>query len=461
MKLARMLLAVAAAISLAGVSSVSAQEGPQRQAGPVNVPGIKTTFVPLGSGQAAILYEPVNPGPKAQIAVFAMHSAIDYLTHSSCTELSTRGYRVLCANNANSKSRWFNEGMLNDVLLTAKTAITFLRGYPGVKKIVLWGHSGGATVMTAYQDVAENGVKACQEEIKIYKCPDSLAGLPPADGVILGDPNWGIANDVLTGTDPALLSYDNGMNLNPDLDMFNPKNGFKSAGSTYSQEFIKRFLAAQAKRNNAVVDLALQRLALINAGKGMYSDDEPFIISGAIFTANKLYTSDMRLLAYTQKAWPLLHADGSTTTGIVRSVRVPTATQTPSHSMKNGALKTTVRGFLNTYATRATDKYGYDEDTGELGVIWRSSQGSNPGNAEGIAVPFLTMAMTGSFEMGSAETIHNHVKATDKELVYVEGATHNYNTCKRCEKTPGQYGDTTKSTYDYADKWLSKPGRFL
>lgn len=461
MKLVHTLFAIAAAIGLTGVSPVWAQEITQRGPGPVTVTGVKTTFVSLGAGQPAMLYEPINPGPKAQIAVFSMHSAVDFLTHSSCSELSTRGYRVLCANNANSKSRWANEGMMHDVLLTSKAAMVYLRGHPGVKKIVLWGHSGGATVMTAYQDVAENGVKACQEEVKIYKCPDSLAGMPPADGVILGDANWGIANDVLTGTDPALVSYDNGMNLNPDLDMFNPKNGFKSAGTTYSQDFIKRFLAAQAKRNNAVVDLALQRLAAIEAGKGMYSDDEPFTISGAIFTANKLYTSDMRLLNHTQKPWPLLHADGSITTGIVRSVRVPTATQTPSHSMKNGALKTTVRGFLSTYAIRATDKYGYGEDTGELGVVWRSGLGSNPGNVEGIKAPFLTMAMTGSFEMGSAETIHNHVKGTDKELVYVEGATHNYNVCKRCEKTLGQYGDTTKSTYDYADKWLSKPGRFL
>jgi hypothetical protein len=461
MKLARTLLAIAAAVGLVSISPAWAQEGPQRSPGPVNVAGIKTTFVPLGGGQPAILYEPVNPGPKAQIAVFAMHSAIDYLTHSSCTELSKRGYRVLCANNANSKSRWANEGMMEDVLLTAKTAITFLRQYPGVKKIVLWGHSGGASVMTAYQDVAENGVKACQEAVKIYKCPDTLAGLPPADGVILGDPNWGIANDVLTGTDPALVSFDNGMNLNPDLDMFNPRNGFKPEGSTYSQDFIKRFLAAQGKRNNAVVDLALQRLALIKAGKGMYSDDEPFTIAGAIFTANKLYTSDMRLLAHTQKAWPLLHADGSSTHEIVHSVRVPTATQTPSHSMKNGALKTTVIGFLSTYAIRATDDYGYGEETAEHGVIWRSSQGSNPGNVEGITVPFLTMGMTGSFEMGSAETIHNHVKSADKTLVYVEGALHVYTTCKKCEKTPGQYGDTQKTTYDYADSWLSKSGRFL
>jgi hypothetical protein len=463
MRLANVLrAAVALGLAVSGVA-ISAQDegGPGRVVrNPVNTdPRIKTTFVNLGEGTPGLLYEPVNPGPKAQIVVVAMHSAIDYLTHSSCTELSTRGYRVFCVNNSNSKSREFNEGDMDRVLLQMKAAVGFVRSYPGVRKIVLWGHSGGASVMTAYQDVAENGVKACQEEAKIYKCPNTLAGLPPADGVILGDPNWGIANDVLTGIDPAVTN-DNGMKIDPALDMYNPANGFKPEGSSFSPEFIRKFTAAQAKRNNEVVDLALQRLAAIKAGQGMYIDNEPFIIAGAVFTGNKLYASDMSLLAYTQKPWPLVHRDGSITTGIVRSVRKPSTFATPSRTWR-GALKTTVKGFLSTYAIRATPDFGYGETTAERGVIFRSTLGSNPGNAEGITVPFLTMGMTGSFEMGSAETIHGHVKGADKTLVYIEGATHNYNTCTKCEKTPGEYGDTTKTTYDYADKWLSQPGRFL
>jgi hypothetical protein len=107
------------------------------------------------------------------------------------------------------------------------------------------------------------------------------------------------------------------------------------------------------------------------------------------------------------------------------------------------------------------EKYGYGEETAETGVVWRSTRASIPGNVEGITVPLLTMGMTGSFEMGAAETIHNHAKSKDKTLVYVEGASHGYPTCKQCEKTPGQYGDTVKTIYDYADKWLSQPGRFI
>src|SRR6516225_5999057 len=128
---------------------------------------VKTTFVHLAQGAPAVLYEPINPGAKAQVAVFVMHSGGDYLTHSACTELSRRGYRVLCANNSSAKSGFTDDGTLDRTLLDARLGVAWLRQYPGVKKVVLLGHSGGGTLMSAYQDVAENGVKVCQGPEKI------------------------------------------------------------------------------------------------------------------------------------------------------------------------------------------------------------------------------------------------------------------------------------------------------
>ena len=449
-------------VAIAGLSLVSTGTSPAQEI-PMRArtldPSTKTTFVHLGNGEPGVLYEPKDPGPKAQVAILAMHTANDFLNHSACFELSKRGYRVLCVNDSNSKSGEFNDGILDKVILQAKAAVVYLRKYPGVKKVVLWGHSGGATLMTAYEAIAENGVKFCQDDAKIAKCPNSLANLPPADGVILGDANWGLSLITLLGIDPAVISNDNGMKLNPDLDMFNPANGFNPAGSHYSDAFLQKFQTAQGKRNNSLVKLALERSAAIKAGQGMYSDNEPFFIAGAFYGENKLYPTDMHLFSHTEKPWPLLHPDGSITTEIVHSVRVPTVKESPTRTYR-AILKTTVNSYLSTYAVRVTDDYGYDETTLH-GIEWNSSWSNNPGNADGITIPFLTMGMTGSFEAASAETIHNHLKSADKTLVYVEGATHGYETCKRCEKTPGQYGDTVKTIYDYADGWLSKSGRFI
>lgn len=428
--------------------------------GPVREPGVRTTFIRMNVGVPAVLYEPVSPGPKARIAIFVMHTGNDFLTHSACTELSKRGYRVLCQNNSNGKSGTFDDGRFDNVLLEAKLGVQFLRDDPDVAKVVLWGHSGGGTLMTAYQMIAEGGVQACRGAGKIHQCPDSLAGLPPADGVILGDTNMGLGEITLLSVDPAVIDGASGIRLNPALDMFNPANGFDPKGSHYSAAFKARFLAAQAARNNAIVKLAQDRLALIEAGKGMFRDDEIFVYPGGYIGANKLFTSDIDLLSETKRAWPLVHPDGSITTQIIHSVRTASADPNPSPLLFRGAIKTTVKGFLSTYAIRADADFGYDKNSIH-GVQWTSSYVSPPGNVEGITVPLLTLGMTGGREGWAAELVHDHAKSADNTVMFIEGATHGYTPCKPCEKTPGHFGDTVRTIYDTADAWLSKPGRFL
>lgn len=425
-------------------------------------PQVKTTFVHLGPGVPGVLYEPMSPGEKSQIGVLVMHSGGDFLNHSACAGLSQRGYRVLCANNSASKSGFTDDESLDKILLDARLAVAWLKKYPGVRKVVILGHSGGGTLVSGYQDIAENGVRVCQGPEKIIKCPDSLAGLPPADGVLLIDSNFGLSETFLFSLDPAVVGEDGGRTLDPALDLFNPANGFNKAGSDYSDAFIHKFQSAQGKRNNRLLDTALERLRQIEAGKGRYTDDEPFVVPGGNFRGNnnRFFAQDPKLLSRTRKAWPLLRADGSTVTQIVHTVRVPGNSVSHTSSLDDGGLQTSILKFLGTYAIRVTADYGYDVDTVH-GIDWTSSYSSVPGNIQGVSVPLLVMGMTGHWEFASAETIYEHAKSTDKTLVYVEGALHSYKTCKPCEITPGQFGDTEKTTYDYVDRWLSQKGRFL
>jgi hypothetical protein len=427
--------------------------GPMGQ-GPMRLdPSIKRTYVPLGSARGYI-YEPIAPGEKRHIGIFVMHSDVDYTSFSACTELSKRGYTVLCAANSG--------GGLDRNLMDARASMAYLRSYPGVQKVILWGHSGGATLMTAYQEIAENGVKVCQGQEKIAKCSDDLAGLPAADGVILADSNWGNAEMALFSLDPAVVNEESGMTLNPELDLFNPKNGFNPAGSDYSPEFIHSFQSAVAKRENELIKTALDRVAAIEAGKGRFADDEPFIVpgGGSMGPNNKLFAQDIKLMSHTRKAWPLLHADGSITTEIIHTVRVPEGRNSFTPMLNMGAINTTVRSFLKNSAIRVTGDYGFDEESVH-GVEWTSTYSSPPGNVENIHVPLLVMGMTGHWEYLASETIYEKAKSTDKSLAFVEGAGHMYNTCKQCEKTPGQYGDTANTLYNYVDGWLGKKGRFL
>src|SRR6185437_10310926 len=194
--------------------------------------------------------------------------------------MAARGYRVLCANGSDSKSGFTDDESIDEMLLDAKLAVAYLRAYPGVRKVILWGHSGGGTLMSAYEDIAQNGVKACQGPDKIVKCPNRLAGLPAADGVMLIDSNFGLAATFLFSLDPAVFDESGGMKLDPALDLFNPANGFDPAGASYSAAFVHRFLSAEGRRNDRLIATALRRWALIKAGKGHYGDDEPFVIPG-------------------------------------------------------------------------------------------------------------------------------------------------------------------------------------
>lgn len=449
--LKRFSVIAAPALALIGSQPGSAQESA----------AIRTGFVHIAAGVPGAYYEPATPGPKAGTAVLIMHSSADYLSFSGCSELSKRGYRVLCANNSTSKSGVSNDGALDQVLLEIKAAVTWLRQQPGIHHVVLLGHSGGGTIMSAYQYIAESGVKACQAPEKIWKCPDTLAGLPAADGLMLVDSNWGLAAMTLFSIDPAVKDESGGMALDPSLDMYNPANGFRPAGSTYTAAFTRTFLQAEGHRNNAVIARALTAQAAIEAGQGPYADDASFVVPGAILLGsnNKLFSQDVSLMAHTRQAWPLVHADGSITNQIVHTVRVPENQRNQSPSFLRGALKTSVRNFLNSYAIRTTPDFGYDAD-GVQGIEWTSSYASPPGNVQGVSRPLLVLGMTGHWEFLAGETIYNLAKSRDKSLAFIEGATHLYTTCTKCEPRPGAFGDTLKTTYDTIDGWLARSDRF-
>ena len=415
-------------------------------------PSIKRTYVQVAGG--AYLYEPVTPGEKAHIAILVMHSDGNYMNHSACTEMSKRGYRVFCENRNGA-------GTLDQGIANLRQGMAYLRKVDGVEKIVLLGHSGGATLMSSYQMIAEKGVASCQNPERLHKCPNSMAGMPAADGVMLLDANWGNAEMSLFSVDPAVIEQDNGMKINADLDLFNAKNGFNAKGnSDYSAEFIKKWQAAVAKREQTLVKQAQDGLAAVAVGTARFSDDEPMIIAGISQTSNKLFAQDVNLMSHTAKARPLLHKDETFTTEIVHTVRKPRNFTPTTASLARGGEETTAKDFLNDHAIRVTDKFMYDADHVE-GVEWDSTYSSPPGNVKQIDAPILIMGMTGSWEYLASETIYELAASKDKTIGFVEGASHGYNTCKECETTPGQFGDTQKTLYNYVDRWLSQKGRFF
>jgi pimeloyl-ACP methyl ester carboxylesterase len=411
---------------------------------------IRQIFIPLGRNIPGILYEPEKASEKSRVAILVMHSDANYLTFPMGRLMAERGYRVLCANVEDR----FNS--LDKKLLNLKEAVLTLRKIWDVSKLILMGHSGGGTLMSAYQHIAENGIKFFRGPEKLSLCSAELSDVPGADGVMLLDSNFGIAAMSLFSLDPAVIDEDDGQRLDEDLNLFNPVNGFSPEGSSYPDEFIKKFQQAQGERNTRLINKAFERLRVIEGGKGRYADDEPFIIPGAEqgFLNNKLYAQDIRLMSHTRKEWPLLKADGDIVTEIVRSLRKPENPRSLTGLYHEGALITTVRNYLNSYAVRIGDDYGYNEDS-VYGIDWSSAYSCVPGNIRGVTVPLLIMGMTGNWEYLASETIYENAGSKDKTLVFVEGASHLFTPAVQCERFPGEFGDTQKRVFDYVDEWLS------
>ena len=148
----------------------------------------------------------------------------------------------------------------------------------------------------------------------------------------------------------------------------------------------------------------------------------------------------------------LLHPDGSVTTETVRSLREPENPVSLTASLREGGRIMTVRNYLSSYAVRTTADYGYDEDS-VAGIDWHSTYNSPVGNVEFIRSPMLVMGMTGGWEYLAAETIYEHA-AGEKELVFVEGATHVFTPLRAAKGKESPYGDTMKTVHDEIARWI-------
>jgi pimeloyl-ACP methyl ester carboxylesterase len=418
---------------------------------PVGAAGVKVTYVRLGPTTEGFLLEPETAGPRPDIALVFSHPNRDNYNERPGWYMAQRGYRVMLVNYRGDRDS--TNPLPENFLPSISDGISYLRELDGVKKVVLLTHSGGGHLGALYQNVAENGVAACNGPEKILPCSrDDIGQLDPADAVVFLDPTLGAAHQ-MTAMDPAVRAD---ASRDPALDMFVEANGFMAGKSaTYSDDFVNAFYAGQARRNNEVIDAALARLAKIDAGTGEFDNDEPFEVRGMGIRAlgARLYQPDVRFQAHTKVPHLLLHADGTEEETIVHSLREPLATHLKDLKML-GAMNSvpTVREFLATSAVRANADYAMTEDD-IVGVDWASSYDSTPSNATGIHVPTLVMSMSCHYLVVPAEIIYDRLPATDKEYVSALGATHGFTPCKP------EYGDTPTRIFDFVSNWVAKAGR--
>jgi hypothetical protein len=301
--------------------------------------------------------------------------------------------------------------------------------------------------MSFYQAVAERGPSYCQGPNKLVQCGDELANLPRADGIIFRDAHPGNPVNGIRSLNPAIMNEGPPGQKNPELDPFNPENGYNPKGpSKYSEAFKKKYFKAQADRMNRLIDDALRKVALMKEGKYHYPDDDVFVVVGG--GGARLMELDLSIHHGTMKPQKLLKNDGGIVTEVVNSVRrANPSLAKESATFENGARLLTIRSFLSANATRATDSMDGIDDC--------STNNSTPCALRSISVPVLIAAMGGHYFIRDNEIHYEVAASSDKDFIVIEGANHGITPCVRCEQAPGQYSNSVKNFFDYVAKWVN------
>jgi pimeloyl-ACP methyl ester carboxylesterase len=200
-----------------------------------------------GGKSRGLLYLPPRGAPRTVVIV--AHPRADMAQHYSIPYWVEAGFAALALNTRyqNNDSTMLHENLLLDVA----AAIRYLRDEAGFTQILMLGNSGGGSLFAYYDAEAR---KPTGERVAAPPGggpPDlNQFELPPADGFIIlaAHPGQG---KILTGMlDPAVVDEADPFATDPDLDMYDARNGFAMppAVSRYAPDWLAHYRAAQSAR---------------------------------------------------------------------------------------------------------------------------------------------------------------------------------------------------------------------
>jgi pimeloyl-ACP methyl ester carboxylesterase len=196
---------------------------------------------------SGMLYLP--PRTEPDVAVVAMHPRVDFSRHYLVPPLVAAGYAFLGA-----RTRYLNndaDALHERLLLDVAGAVGWLRAR-GFRKVVLLGNSGGGSLFAFY--LAQAGKPPAERLARAPsgdRVPLTETELPPADGLVLLAAHLGEGVFMLDRLDPSVVDEADPIAVNPRLDMYDPRNGYRPMGegpSAYSADFVAEFRAAQRAR---------------------------------------------------------------------------------------------------------------------------------------------------------------------------------------------------------------------
>jgi pimeloyl-ACP methyl ester carboxylesterase len=229
--------------------------------------------------RALVWSNPNNPKPKTGVVI--MHPRGDFSHHYVIPRLVEAGVCVVGGNtrNPNNDTTTVHE----EIVLDVASCVSLLK-HRGVKSVVLIGNSGGGPLNGFYQAQARK-----QKGKRLAKTPGGRrtwlndAEMIPADGMIYLSSHKGegmIMNEII---DPSVVDEMRPHLTDPDLDMYDPRNGFKipaaldgsdAQWSEYAPEFVARFRAAQIERIKRIDATARAMIAENERAETLHCDPD-------------------------------------------------------------------------------------------------------------------------------------------------------------------------------------------
>ena len=187
-------------------------------------------------------------------AFIAVHYNVDFSEHYLAAFLAERGYGFL---GWNTRFRG-NEAhfLLDHALAEIGVGVRWLREEAGAERVVLLGNSGGGSLMAAYQSQASEPNVTPAPGMRPLAAIEAL----PAGHLFVALAAHSGRPEVLTNwLDPSVADESDPLTADPALDPFSPENG-----PPYSEEFQRKYRAAQRARNERITDWALAQLAALD-----------------------------------------------------------------------------------------------------------------------------------------------------------------------------------------------------